>query len=119
MKKIICIALCVVIIFSMTSCWDGEEKEDTRYVYDIMVYVSRYNKIHSYPNCSDMVYYTAMPLSSAIADGYAICKKCEDDIYAAIERYNDHYYEEYENDYYYDYDYEYEDDYGWYERQYK
>lgn len=85
MKKVICVALCIIFVFALISC--GNEKEE-HYYYDIIVYVSRYGKIHSYPNCSGMIYYTSMPLTTAISEGYAMCKKCEDDIYEAIEEYH-------------------------------
>ena len=111
MKKVICIALCIFLILLLTSC--AEEKEEY-YYYDVIVYVSRYGKIHSYPNCSGMVYYTSMPLFTAISEGYVVCKKCEDDIYGAIDEYNKHYYENYYDNYYDEPYYEYEE-HNWYD----
>ena len=113
MKKIISITLCLLFVIALVSC--AEEKEE-HYYYDIIVYVSEYDKIHSYPNCSNMVYYTSMPLSTAVVEGYVMCKKCEHDIYQAIEEQNKQYYETYYD--YYDF-YEPEDDYGGYDRLYK
>ncbi len=111
MKKLICIVLCIFFMFSLTNC--AEEKEEDHY-YDIIVYVSRYEKIHAYPDCSGMIYYTSMPLKTAIKEGYAICKKCEEDICQAIYQYNKHYYDNYD---YYD-DRYYEDPEYWYRDQY-
>ena len=93
MKKVVCIALCILLILATASC--AEEKEEGKY-YDIVVYVSRYNKIHSYPNCSNMVYFTPMFLSIAIKERYIICKKCKDDLDEAIYEYNRHYNDHYE-----------------------
>lgn len=95
MKKIICGILCVLFIFTMVSC--SEEKEEFR-DYDIIVYVSRYGKIHSYSNCSGMVYYKTMTFFDAINEGNVVCKKCQDDIEDALKDY----YNYHENYYYYD-----------------
>ena len=86
MKKVITIFLVVFIILVSTSC--VVKKEEHSYDNDILVYVSRYGKIHAYPNCSNMVYYTTMPLDDALEKGYDICKKCADDIGRAIEDYD-------------------------------
>lgn len=40
------------------------------------VYVSNKGKIHKYPNCSGMKYYTEMTYSDAVAAGYDFCSKC-------------------------------------------
>ena len=74
MKKVICIALSVFFIFTLISCGNTEETDDS-YIYPT-VYVSRYGKIHSHANCSGMKYYTEMPLDSALDAGNVLCKKC-------------------------------------------
>ena len=88
-----CFVLCILLVVAQTSCAEETEKEQC---YEIIVYVSRYNKIHSYPNCSNMVYYTPMPLSIAIKERYVICKKCKEDLDEAIYEYNRHYNDNYE-----------------------
>lgn len=40
------------------------------------VYVSRTGKIHNWPHCSGMKYYTEMTYDEAIASGYDLCKNC-------------------------------------------
>lgn len=72
MKKAICIILCVLLITVFGSCREESVKQDST----VTVYVSEYGKIHSYPTCSGMTHYTAMPLSTAISEGYVPCKKC-------------------------------------------
>lgn len=79
MKKVICIVLSIFFIFAFISCDNAEESSD------IIVYVSRYGKIHSDPNCSGMIYYKTMTLYTAINEGYVLCKNCSED----LERYND------------------------------
>lgn len=80
MKKILYIVFCILLIVALTNC--GGEKEEQR--YNIVLYVSKYDKIHSYPNCSGMLYYTFMPLSAAIEEGYTVCHNCKGDICQAI-----------------------------------
>ena len=97
MKKIICVILCVLFIFTLTSCSEQEEKHQD---YNIIVYVSRYGKFHSHPNCSGMVYYRTMTLYDAINEGNVVCKKCEKDIKEAmVDYYNFHDSNYYEDDY--------------------
>ena len=93
MKNILCIVLCISFVFTLTSC---AEKKEEHYYDDIIVYVSRYGKIHSNSSCSGMIYYTSMPLSSAISKGFIVCKKCENDICEAINEYNKHSYGNYD-----------------------
>ena len=104
MKKIICIALSIFFIFTLTSCDNAEEK-DGSYTYST-VYVSRYGKIHSDANCSGMKYYTAMPLDKALDAGNVLCKKCypPEELQKAYEDHYENYYDHYE-DYYYQDDY--------------
>ena len=112
MKKVVCSVLSIFFIFSLISCDNAEEKDDS-YTYST-VYVSRYGKIHSDSNCSGMKYYTAMPLDSALDAGYVLCKKCypPEELQKAAKDYYENYYDRYEDYYFQD-----EDD-GWYERQY-
>ena len=110
MKKILCVILCILFIFTPVGC--SEEKEDYR-DHDIIVYVSRYGKFHSHPNCSGMIYYKTMTLYDAINEGNVVCKKCENDIKEALEdyyNYNENY-NYYDNRYYEDPEYWYRDAY--------
>ncbi|MBE6531874.1 MAG: hypothetical protein E7679_07325 [Ruminococcaceae bacterium] len=101
MKKVICIILSVFFIFALISCSKSKgsdtEKEKRRVV---IVYVSRYGKIHTDSDCSGMIYYEAMSFNEAIQLGHDLCNKCfEDGLDTKIDKKNI-YYEYYdENDY--------------------
>ena len=41
-----------------------------------IVYVSKYGKIHTNPNCSGMKYYNTMTYSAARKQGYTHCQNC-------------------------------------------
>ena len=84
MKKFTCVVLSILCIIFLTNCKEKEKNQN----YDVAVYVSKYDKIHSYPDCSGMMYYTEMSLSEAISEDYDICQKCEEDIENAIRKYN-------------------------------
>ena len=83
MKKILCIVLCALFIFTSAGCDDTKDKQN----HNITVYVSKYGKIHSSPHCSGMKSCLRMTLENAMKANYEVCKKCSDDIYDALDYY--------------------------------
>ena len=78
---IVLIAIIIAVLFGINSCIEEQErKEDEKrfqQTFGFTVYVSRYDKIHFYRDCSGMVYYTAMPFYEAMdSSEYVLCKKC-------------------------------------------
>lgn len=105
MKKILSIALCIVLCLSFCSCVDDNDKTKepvktptiTRGEYTIptppsfnydfeietrpkqgrTVYVSKSGKkIHRIPNCSGMKNYWEMSYEDAVEAGYKFCQNC-------------------------------------------
>lgn len=105
-KSVVCIALCVIFVFGLSSC-GSEDKEETYTSTDkviggitiptfpsiatiptfdfeletekqtVTVYVSKSGKkIHSIPNCSGMKNYWEMSYDDAVKAGYSFCKNC-------------------------------------------
>ena len=77
---IVLIAIIIAVLFGINSCIEEQErKEDEKrfqQTFGFTVYVSRYDKIHFYRDCSGMVYYTAMPFYDAMdSSEYVLCKK--------------------------------------------
>ncbi len=87
MKKVLCVILSILFVFTTSGCNNPENEED----YTIIVYVSKYGKIHAYPDCSGMLSYSEMPLEKAIKTGFDLCKKCSDDIYDSLIYYYNYY----------------------------